>query len=99
MPDQANSTPFMPVRAAQDEIALIAVELAALEERLAQIAIDFVDDSAVAEHLRAGIPCVRTDLLADAIETLMALSSLTEEAAGERSDQLIAAVKSATVFC
>ena len=70
-----------------------------LEERLAGVAVDPRDESVMARHVRVGAVCVRTDLLADAIETLSALASMTGESARERDAEVIAVVKSVAVFC
>ena len=99
MPDQKNSTPFVPVATAQDQIAGIVLELHGLEARLANVVVNPRDENVVAQHVRAGTACVRTDLLADAIETLSALAGMSTESARERDAEVVVAVERLTVFC
>ena len=90
MPDRTNSTP-VPLATAREQIASVAAELMAQEARLARIAT--AEDSVLGQHMRVGLTCVRTDLLADAIETLSALATMTDDDANRRDAALIATVK------
>ena len=67
--------------AIQEELREIGEAIRQIDEQLATIGIELPEsigpfDSSA--ELRAGIECVQTDLLADAIETLLVLATATE---------------------
>ncbi len=95
MPDCAKSTPPLPISQTQEALASIVADLRLLDERLLALAqgIELDPVAALPADLRAGVECVRTDLLSDAIATLSGLASLTEDAALERRGAVVAAVK------
>ncbi len=87
MPDCSDST-----RSAQQTLQTIASELQQLDERLRTLAQRIAPDPAVVlpADLRAGVEAVREALLRDAISTLSALATLTEDAARERRADILA---------
>ncbi len=85
MPDWDDST-RLPAPRAQEALTEIVDELRQLDERLRTLveAIGPKGEEILGADLRAGVECIRADLLSDAISTLSALAALTEDAALER---------------
>ncbi len=92
MPDCPKSTP---IPEAQQQLAALAQELRRLDERLSILAAGIAPDpeEILPAELRAGVECVREDLLSDAISTLAGLAVLTEDAAVERQLEVADAVE------
>ncbi len=99
MPDWDDST-RLPASRAQQALAEIVDELQQLDERLRTLtdAIASEAEEILAADLRAGVECVRADLLNDAISTLSALAALTGDAALERRVNVAAAVEQIAAF-
>lgn len=99
MPDWDDST-RLPTPRAQEALAGIVVELQQLDERLRTLAevITPKAEEILAVDLRAGVECVRADLLTDATSTLSALATLTEEATLVRRVGVAAAAELIAAF-
>lgn len=82
MPDWKESTP--PPEDAQVALTGLVVELRTLDQKLGDLAPEAIPEdtgNALGTTLRGTVHAVRSDLLADAIETLDRLTTLTEEEA------------------
>ncbi len=86
--------------AAQERIRQIVDHLAALNGQLATIhhGIQPDPDNVLAAELRAGVECVRTDLLGDAVVTLTALIGLTGADAQDRRVEAVSVVERIAAF-
>ncbi len=92
MPSCPKSTP---IPEAQQQLAAVAEELRRLDERLSIVAAGIAADpeAILPGELRAGVECIREDLLSDAIATLAGLAALTEDAAVRRQAEVADAVE------
>ena len=99
MPDWDDST-RLPAPQAQETLASIVDELRQLDERLRRLAETIASEAEeiLAADLRAGVECVRADLLSDAISTLSALATVTEDAALRRRVDIVDTVKQIAAF-
>ena len=99
MPDRRDCIYLSP-SAAQERIRRIVEQLVALDDRLSVIGrrVRADRDAVLPAELRAGVDCVRRDLLSDAIGTLTMLGSLTEISAFERRVEAVAAVERMVAF-
>ena len=81
MPDCTHSTDPEVLRL-QEQVAGAARSLRKLDRRLASVARSIPEtEGCLASALHSGLECVRSDLLADASETLDVLARLDEEGA------------------
>ncbi len=99
MPNRTNSTPLS-ASAAQERIRQIVDHLAALDSQLATVHSGIQPDpvNVLAGELRAGVECVRADLLGDAVATLTALTGLTEADARDRRVEAVSVVERIAAF-
>ena len=86
--------PTLAVRRAQSQLIEIAEEIRRADQRLSQVveSLDPESSEALHEELVSVAECVRTDLLSDAIETLMSLGYRSEEEALKRRLELFDAL-------
>ena len=86
--------PTLAVRRAQSQLIEIAEDLRRADLRLAEVVESLDPESAEALHeeLVSVTECVRTDLLSDAIETLVGLGYRSEEEALKRRLELFDAL-------